>query len=95
MTVVRWTDDLRPAIWCDPCLVPLIQALNDGGVSTVASCCGHGHRPGSVMLEDGRELCILPNFEAARELDDHFHNLVGCTPGRECTACAYAAQDPA
>lgn len=63
-------------VWCDPCLVPLVKALNEGGLPTVASCCGHGKRPGKVSLADGRELFLLPNFEAARALDDHFHYAV-------------------
>ena len=61
----------RDGVWCDPCLVPLITALNDGGLPTVASCCGHGVAPrGRVSLADGRELFIVPTFEAASALDD-------------------------
>lgn len=48
----------RDGVWCDPCLAPLVKALNDGGLPTVASCCGHGGRPGFVSLADGRELFI-------------------------------------
>lgn len=51
---------LGPTVWCDPCIAPLIRALNDGGLSTVASCCGHGRTHGSVCLADGRELVIRP-----------------------------------
>ena len=47
-----------PTVWCDPCLVPLVRVLNAGGVRTVASCCGHGYRPGSISLTDGSELLI-------------------------------------
>jgi hypothetical protein len=47
-----------PGVWCDPCLVPLVRALNDGGIPTKASCCGHGKRNGSIVLADGRELVI-------------------------------------
>ena len=54
----------------DACIAPLIQALNDGGFQTIASCCGHRIRPGIITLEDGRELFILPNYESARELDN-------------------------
>lgn len=54
----------------DACIAPLIQALNDGGFQTIASCCGHGIRPGSIILEDGRELLILPDYESARKLDN-------------------------
>lgn len=51
---------VQPGVWCDPCLVPLVKALNDGGLPTVASCCGHGKQDGSIVLADGRELLIRP-----------------------------------
>jgi hypothetical protein len=59
-------DDVEaaPGIWCDPCIVPLVQALNAGGVRTVASCCGHGRNVGSICLADGRVLAILPGLDA-------------------------------
>lgn len=60
----------RDGVWCDPCLAPLIRALNDGGVRTVASCCGHGAVPGSIILADGRWLMILPDHGAAGALYD-------------------------
>ena len=63
---------LGPGVWCDPCLAPLVKALNVGHLPTVASCCGHGERPGKVALADGRELFILADFGSARALDDHF-----------------------
>lgn len=50
-------------VWCDPCLVPLIDALNSSGVQTVASCCGHGKRPGSIALADGRWLMVCDQKE--------------------------------
>lgn len=50
-------------VWCDPCLQPLVRALNEGGLPTVASCCGHGRRPGRVALADGRQLLVLPDLE--------------------------------
>lgn len=67
MVVIQRDDTGRPTVWCDPCLVPLIQALNDGGITTAASCCGHNgkgsdgeqaHASGWVMLHDGRTLLI-------------------------------------
>lgn len=67
MTPLRWDDNGTPTVWCDPCLAPLIEALNAGGIPTVASCCGHNGNgsdgqqtdaPGWVMLRDGRTLTI-------------------------------------
>jgi hypothetical protein len=48
----------------DRCIAGIVAALNAGGVCTVASCCGHGRGPGSIVLDDGRELLI------ARTRDD-------------------------
>ena len=53
-------------------IAKIVKALNDGGVSTVASCSGHGWRPGNIILRDGRELFIIKNFEEARELDKNW-----------------------
>ena len=53
----------------DPCLNNIIKALNNGGIKTVASCCGHGRQPGNIMLEDGRELIIVRDFKTARQIE--------------------------
>lgn len=42
----------------DECIAPIVDALNQAGALTVASCCGHGKQPGSIVLRDGRELTI-------------------------------------
>ena len=42
----------------DLCIAPIVRALNEGGVATVASCCGHGRMDGTIVLADGRELVI-------------------------------------
>jgi hypothetical protein len=42
----------------DWCIHHIVAALNAGGIETVASCCGHGKQPGSIVLADGRELVI-------------------------------------
>lgn len=52
----RW--DTKPV---DSCLADIVQALNDAGVYTAGCCCGHGQRPGSIILHDGREL-IMPTI---------------------------------
>lgn len=59
---------VKEGVWCDPCLVPLIEALNDSGHPTVASCCGHGRRPGRISLTDGRELWLFESMDAAEIL---------------------------
>lgn len=57
----------------DPCIASLVQALNDSGFRTEASCCGHGHRPGSILLEDGREFFIASTYEEGRKIDKIFN----------------------
>jgi len=43
----------------DECIADIVLALNDGGVHTIASCCGHAHPPGEILLADGRCLLIV------------------------------------
>lgn len=59
----------KPTIWCDPEIVDLVRALNDGGLRTVASCSGHGGPFGIVTLKDGRELLVLPDYETTRKAE--------------------------
>jgi hypothetical protein len=72
MVIVRRDDDGVPTIWCDPCIAPLVEALNAAGLKTVASCCGHGRRPASIVLADGREIIVARSFEEARTIDALF-----------------------
>lgn len=66
MVVIERADDGTPSVWCDPCISDVVSALNQYGLRTVASCCGHGHRPGLVSLSDGRTLVIASDDELAR-----------------------------
>ncbi len=56
----------------DHCISNLVKVLNDAGMKTVASCCGHKRRPGNIVLSDGREIIICPDFESARKIDAIF-----------------------
>jgi hypothetical protein len=66
MITVRRNEDGIPTVWCDPCLEPLVRALNDGGVPTIASCCGHGLLPPNIALADGRVVVVVDSMK------DHF-----------------------
>lgn len=66
----RGPDGSKRAV--DACLAPLVKVLNDNGIATKASCCGHGKRPGTIILMDGRELLIVPDYETGRYLDTLF-----------------------
>lgn len=63
----KWGDEVKVKLdgqsiaFVDRCIAPIIQALNDGGIKTVASCCGHGHINGTIALGDGRWLEIYPD----------------------------------
>jgi hypothetical protein len=58
MVVLERNAEGKPTVWCDPCIAPLVKALNDAGLRTVASCCGHGKVAGSVILADHRWIHI-------------------------------------
>lgn len=62
----------KKPVGIDRCIAPIVKALNDRGIPTIASCCGHGERPGSIILNDGRELVICPDFDTARVVDKAF-----------------------
>jgi hypothetical protein len=56
----------------DACITSIVKALNDAGIVTRASCCGHGKRPGNIALADGRELIIALDYETGRTIDRAF-----------------------
>src|SRR5690606_14254719 len=56
----------------DDDIADLVHALNTAGIATVASCSGHGMRPGRISLADGRELFVLPSYEIAQWFDTQF-----------------------
>lgn len=54
----------------DACIAPIVAALNDAGIYTSSSCCGHGKSNGIISLHDGRAIEIhaaadAPAFAAA------------------------------
>ena len=50
--------------YIDLCVARLVAALEAGGFRPIASCCGHGKMPPSVLLEDRREVVILTEAQA-------------------------------
>ncbi|WP_404474809.1 hypothetical protein [Microbacterium aerolatum] len=67
MTVLARDESGKPTIWCDPCIAPMVSALNSAGVTTIASCCGHGKNDPSIALEDGRWLVVTNEPPVAYE----------------------------
>jgi hypothetical protein len=41
----------RPVSYIDPCIRNLIEALNEHGIETVASCCGHNVYPMTIICK--------------------------------------------
>ena len=76
----------------DSCIAPIIEALNDGGITTIACCCGHGKRPGSIALADGREFIIAPDYDTARKVEAAFPPL-SPFPNGSCEDCGRAYGD--
>lgn len=59
-----WTHELRWTFKAvDRCIAPIVQALNEGGVLTRTSCCGHGKENPEILLADGRVVIVLPGEE--------------------------------
>ena len=56
------------AVGVDERIAPIVCALNNAGLRTVASCCGHGQQPGNIALADGREIIIADSWETARKI---------------------------
>ena len=42
----------------DSCIAPLVQTLNNGGIKTTSSCCGHEKTFGEIWLQKGVLLII-------------------------------------
>ena len=42
----------RTTVMVDACIADKVQALNDAGVHTLGSCCGHGKTQGSIIIEE-------------------------------------------
>lgn len=53
-------------------IAPIVRALNDAGIATRASCSGHGFRPASIILRDGREIHIARSYAEGRLIDSLF-----------------------
>jgi len=73
MSIIMRDGSGKPTVWCDPCLEPLIRALNENGLPTIASCCGHDNQPGRVTLRDGTDL-IVTDFTTASSFFERYGN---------------------
>lgn len=69
MVILRRDEGGQPIVWCDPEIADIVDALNSKSLATVASCSGHGQRPGAIALADGRELIVCYTYEQARIIE--------------------------
>ncbi len=67
-------------IGVDRCIYKIVHALNRAGCRTIASCCGHGNCPVNIVIEDGREILIAPDYKTAREIEKNFPDIWGNPP---------------
>ncbi|WP_282259700.1 hypothetical protein [Stenotrophomonas sp. PS02301] len=77
MVVLERDASGRPTVWCDPGVVDLVGALNAAGIATVWSCDGHGHRPATVGLKDGRQLLVLDSLDALASISHLWPDING------------------
>ena len=61
------------AVEIDNCLTNLVQVLNDGGIETFASCCGHGKTNGYILLKD--RILIVTAITNLTEVDRQYRRL--------------------
>ena len=55
----------RTSVKVDSCIAPLVQTLNDYGIRTTASCCGHGKVTHASIIIDARSVEILPREDGS------------------------------
>ena len=60
----------------DFCIADIVAALNAANITTEASCCGHGRMAGDIMLTDGREILVVPNYEMARKIHKYSRRIL-------------------
>jgi hypothetical protein len=67
----------------DSCIAPIVSALNRAAIRTTSSCCGHGKDAGHILLDDGRGLVIVPNYEDVILVDIELRDLDGVSRSDE------------
>lgn len=63
----------RIDIMVDACIADEVQMLNNAGVWTLCSCCGHGISPGSILIhESSYDLCVTLGYTPVYYYDGVF-----------------------
>lgn len=55
----------------DRCISSIVCALNDAGMRTVSSCCGHGRIPASIILEDDSWIVVMDRKTASAFFEEY------------------------
>lgn len=61
----------------DYCISGIVAGLNAAGIKTTGSCCGHGHTPATVILEDGRWIVVAESEAAFHALQNSYAHARG------------------
>ncbi len=63
-----WNSKLKTMrhVGVDACIAEFILMLNRNGYETVASCCGHGKQPVSIILRDDTWIQFLTREQAEK-----------------------------
>lgn len=60
-------------VMVDQCLAPYIQALNNAGIVTSISCCGHGEQDGFILAYYKEKCRLIIMVEEGKKSLDLFH----------------------
>ena len=73
-----WNSKLKTVreVGVDDCIAEFVMMLNRNGRETVASCCGHGNQPASIILRDDTWILFLTR-EQAEQINCQFPNIQG------------------
>ena len=61
-----WNSKLKTVreVGVDSCIAEFVMMLNRNGMETIASCCGHGNQPTSIILRDDTWILFLSREQA-------------------------------
>lgn len=73
-----WNSKLKEVrtVGIDSCIAEFVMMLNRNGMETVASCCGHGNQPISIILRDDTWIQFLTR-EQAEIINCQFPSICG------------------
>jgi hypothetical protein len=61
--------------YVDRCLAPMLIALNNAGIKTLSSCCGHGKQDGYILCENRLIILSKETDTAKLRYSRDFHQM--------------------